>query len=69
VFSLDELQKIAKFAEKYNLIVLSDEVYEALCYDGTKHIKFGIRHCFFHARLFIDLFKLRSLECSIERLL
>jgi len=38
VFSLDELQTIANIAKKHNLLVLSDEVYEYLTYNGSKHV-------------------------------
>ena len=34
VYSKDELQKIADFAVAHNLIIISDEVYEHLIYDG-----------------------------------
>ncbi len=38
VQSLETLQKLAEFAKKHNLIVLSDEIYEKLVYGGAKHI-------------------------------
>ena len=38
VFRKDELQVIADIAEKHNLIVLSDEVYEFLAYEDNTHI-------------------------------
>ncbi|MGE5479090.1 MAG: pyridoxal phosphate-dependent aminotransferase [Chloroflexota bacterium] len=38
VFSREELEIIAKLAIKHNLLVLSDEVYEFLLFDGAKHI-------------------------------
>jgi len=38
IFSLDELKAIANIVIKNNLIVISDEVYENLTYDGVKHI-------------------------------
>lgn len=38
VYSKDELIEIAEFAKKYNLIIVSDEMYEKLIYDGEKHI-------------------------------
>ena len=41
VFRKDELDVIASIAEKHNLIVLSDEVYEFLVYDGKSHIPFA----------------------------
>ncbi|PVU98892.1 hypothetical protein BB560_005589 [Smittium megazygosporum] len=33
-----ELEEIAEIAKKHNLLVISDEVYENLYYDGEKHI-------------------------------
>jgi N-succinyldiaminopimelate aminotransferase len=38
VYTREELELIAKIAIEHNLIVLSDEVYEFITYDGTKHI-------------------------------
>ncbi len=38
VFTKDELEGIAKIAKKHDLIVLSDEVYEHITFDGAKHI-------------------------------
>lgn len=38
VFSRDTLQKLAEIAVEYDLLVLSDEIYEQLVYDGKEHI-------------------------------
>ena len=38
VYPLEILQEIARIALKYNLIVISDEVYEKLIYGAVKHI-------------------------------
>jgi aspartate aminotransferase len=38
IFKKDELYDIAEFAVKNHLIVISDEIYEKLIYDGEKHI-------------------------------
>ena len=38
VQSLETLQKLADFAKKHNLIVVSDEIYEKLVYGGAKHV-------------------------------
>lgn len=40
VLSCERLQEIAAFAEKYDLVVVSDEIYERLVY-GTTHIGFA----------------------------
>jgi len=37
VFSHDDLASLAKLAVERDLIVISDEVYERITYDGTKH--------------------------------
>lgn len=37
VFSKTDLETIAAFAERNNLLVFSDEVYEKFLYDGAKH--------------------------------
>lgn len=41
VMSHDDLQKIADFAEKHDLIVISDEIYANLIYGDTKHTCFS----------------------------
>lgn len=38
VFSEDELAAIAELAVRHDLLVLSDEVYEHLTYDGAQHV-------------------------------
>lgn len=44
----EDLKGVAALAEKYNLLVLSDEIYEHLIYTGEKHISIasyeGMRH-------------------------
>lgn len=37
IFSADDLVRLRDLAEQYDLIVLSDEVYEHLIYDGAQH--------------------------------
>ncbi|KAH0840054.1 1-aminocyclopropane-1-carboxylate synthase 1 [Lanmaoa asiatica] len=41
VLSREELEKIAAIAEEFNLLVLSDEVYDCLVFDGKEHIRFA----------------------------
>ena len=38
VFSRSELNALAKIVKKHDLLVMSDEVYEQITYDGHKHI-------------------------------
>lgn len=38
IYNEDELLKIADFAKKYNLLIISDEIYEKLIYDNEKHV-------------------------------
>lgn len=38
VQSMETLEKLAEIAKKHNLIVVSDEIYEKLVYDGAKHV-------------------------------
>ena len=38
VFSLDELTTIANLADRYDVYVVTDEVYEHIVFDGRKHI-------------------------------
>ncbi len=37
LFSETDMQQLQELAEKYNLIVLSDEVYEHIIFDGSEH--------------------------------
>ncbi|KAJ7068153.1 pyridoxal phosphate-dependent transferase [Mycena amicta] len=39
VFSRQELEGIAALAEEFNLIVMSDEVYDCLTFDGQEHVR------------------------------
>ncbi|CAL1701426.1 unnamed protein product [Somion occarium] len=41
VFTREELEGIAALAEEFNLLVMSDEVYETLVYDGKQHVRFA----------------------------
>lgn len=41
VFSMQELEELADFAIEHDLIVLTDEIYEYITYDGRKHISPG----------------------------
>jgi alanine-synthesizing transaminase len=38
VYHKDILHKIVELAEKHNLIIFSDEIYDQILYDGAKHI-------------------------------
>lgn len=38
IYHEDELLEIANFAKNHNLLIISDEIYEKLIYDGEKHI-------------------------------
>lgn len=38
IYNKAELMEIAEFAKKYNLLIVSDEIYEKLIYDGEKHV-------------------------------
>jgi len=41
VFSKEALEVIAEVAQRHNLIVFVDEIYEKLVYDGARHISVG----------------------------
>lgn len=41
VFSKQDLEIIAEVAQKHNLIVFCDEIYEKIVYDDTRHISIG----------------------------
>jgi len=41
VFTLEELQTIADLAEKYDIYVVTDEVYEHMVYEPHRHISFA----------------------------
>ncbi|HCT9181258.1 MULTISPECIES: pyridoxal phosphate-dependent aminotransferase [Corynebacterium] len=38
VYSRETLQKIVEVAREYNLLILADEIYDRILYDGAKHI-------------------------------
>lgn len=38
---MEELQFIADLCKRYNVICISDEVYEWLVYNGMQHIRIG----------------------------
>lgn len=38
VYSREELMSVARIAEEYDLLVMSDEVYEQIVYDGRQHL-------------------------------
>jgi aspartate/methionine/tyrosine aminotransferase len=38
VFTRDELRMVTEFAARHDLFVISDEIYEALVYDGRQHL-------------------------------
>lgn len=38
IYHKDELLEIANFAKEHNLLIISDEIYEKLIYDGEKHV-------------------------------
>lgn len=42
VYTIDELEGLAKIAEEFDLIVVSDEVYEFHCFPGNEMIRFGM---------------------------
>jgi aminotransferase len=41
VQSLDELKAIAELAQRHDLLVISDEIYEHILYDGSAHYSIG----------------------------
>ena len=41
VYSLDTLKRIAAIAEKHNLVVFADEIYDKVLYDDSEHIPFS----------------------------
>jgi aspartate aminotransferase len=38
IYTAEELMEIAGFAKEHDLLIISDEIYEKLIYDGEKHI-------------------------------
>ena len=44
VFTASELAAITDFAERRDLILISDEIYERITYDGHNHISPALRH-------------------------
>lgn len=44
VFTLEELEFIADLCKKWNVLCISDEVYEWIVYKPNKHIRIGKFH-------------------------
>src|SRR4029077_18213878 len=38
VFSREELQLIANLCQKWDVLAITDEIYEHIIYDGTQHV-------------------------------
>lgn len=41
IYPENSLREITRIAKKYNLIIISDEIYEKFIYDGQKHFSIG----------------------------
>lgn len=41
IYTLDELQALAKVVVEKDILVVSDEIYEKILYDGVKHVSIG----------------------------
>ena len=41
VMTMEEAKVIAEFAQKYDLMIIADEIYEKLIFDGNRHISLG----------------------------
>ena len=41
VYTLEELKHLARIARRYNVFIISDEIYEYFTYDKKKHISIG----------------------------
>jgi aspartate aminotransferase len=75
VFSLDELKIIADLAIEHDLLVISDEVYEQITYDGHQHISIASLpgmwertfSCFAYTKAFaMDGWRLGYVACKKE---
>lgn len=75
VFSLDELKIIADLAIEHDLLVISDEVYEQITYDGHQHISIASLpgmwertfSCFAYTKAFaMDGWRLGYVVCKKE---
>ena len=75
VFSLDELKIIADLAIEHDLLVISDEVYEQITYDGHQHISIASLpgmwertfSCFAYTKVFaMDGWRLGYVACRKE---
>ena len=41
VAEIEELEELARFPERHDLLVVSDETYEKMLYDGKTHVSIG----------------------------
>lgn len=65
LYSLTELEQLAKIVKKHNLYLYSDEVYRRYCYDGKHHSVMNLAGLEEHTILFDSMSK-RYSECGIR---
>lgn len=64
VYKRKELQMIADLCIKHDVICISDEVYEWLTYDGTKHVKIGKSDTMLEMQLITILWTFKATELN-----
>lgn len=65
LYSLQELEQLAKIVKKYDLYLYSDEVYRRYCYDGKHHSVMNLKGIEQNTILFDSMSK-RYSECGIR---
>jgi aspartate aminotransferase len=66
LYSKEEIEKLGKLAEKYDLYLFADEVYREMCYDGAKHFSvMELNHIAQHVVL-LDSVSKRYSACGVR---
>ena len=53
VFTLDEMTEIAELCKKWNVLCISDEVYEWMVFEPYKHIRMGKFYFYFTMNIIV----------------
>lgn len=66
LYTLEELEKLKEIVLKYNLYLLSDEVYREFCYDGARHTSIMELEGLEKHAIMIDSVSKRFSECGLR---
>ncbi len=66
LYSREELEKLAEMVKKYDMFLISDEVYREFCYEGNKHISIMELKGLEQHAILIDSMSKRYSACGIR---